>query len=150
MIKNGVVVTMDGSDRLLTDGAIYIEGSRIIDVGKTRDLEKTYKADEVIDASNGVIMPGLVNSHVHFTSVLRRGLEDDLPLKQWLGTLPWMGPRPPAELVAQLMSKEELAAAFRLVCLEMIKAGMTCYSAGAGLLRERYETGLTVRGKRSR
>jgi len=141
MIKNGVVVTMDESDRLVTDGAICIEGARIVDIGKTRDIEKTYKVDEVIDASNGVIMPGLVNSHVHFTSVLRRGVEDDLPLEQWLGTLPWMGTRP-AELVIQLVSKEELAAAFRLVCLEMINAGITCYSAGAGMLRERYESGL--------
>jgi len=93
-------------------------------------------------------MPGLVNSHVHFTSVLRRGVEDDLSLEQWLGTLPWMHTR-----ATQLVSKEKLAdwvennlgvvaAAFRLVCLEMIKAGITCYSAGAGMLSERYESGL--------
>jgi len=40
------------------------------------------------------------------------------------------------------LHKEQEIAAFRLVCLEMIKAGITCYSAGAGMLRERYETGL--------
>ncbi|MEA2089380.1 MAG: amidohydrolase [Thermoproteota archaeon] len=132
MIKNGFIVTMDKSDRLLTDGAICIEGPEIIDIGKTRDLEKTYRADEVIDASNGVIMPGLVNSHVHLTSVLRRGVEDDLPLEQWLCSGP----------PTQLASKGELVAAFRLVLLEMVKAGITCYSAGAGMLRERYESGL--------
>jgi len=48
----------------------------------------------------------------------------------------------PAQLASQLISEEERAAAFRLVCLEMIKAGITCYSAGAGLLREGYESGL--------
>ena len=127
---------MDESDRLLSDGAIYIEGARIINLGKTRDLEKTYKADEVIDASNGVIMPGLVNSHVHFTSVLRRGVQDDLTLEKWLSS-----PLSSTQLT-QLASKEELAAVFNLVCLELIKAGITCYSAGAGMLRERYESGL--------
>ncbi|MFB0543239.1 MAG: amidohydrolase family protein [Candidatus Bathyarchaeia archaeon] len=137
MVKNGFIVTMDESDRLLRDGAIYIEGSKIIDIGETRDLEKTYKADEVIDASNGVVIPGFVNSHVHFTSVLRRGVEDDLPLEQWLGTLS----RGSVHFTS-VLSEEELAAAFRLVCLEMIKAGITCYSAGSGMLRERYETGL--------
>jgi len=148
LIKNGTVVTMSRHHGIIEDGAIYTEGSNIIDIGKTRDLEKTYKADEVIDASNSVVMPGLVNSHVHFTSVLRRGVEDDLPLEQWLDTLPWMGTQ-----ATQMVSKKELArwsnlhrgleiAAFRLVSLEMIKAGITCYSAGAGMLRERYETGL--------
>jgi len=134
IIKNGSIVTMDESNRLLPQGAIYIEGSRIIGIGKMADLEKTYRADEVIDASNGVVMPGLINSHVHFSSVLKRGVEDNLPLEQWLATLT---PHP-----TQLASKEELAAAFRLVLLEMIRAGITCYSAGAGMLRERYESGL--------
>lgn len=132
---------MDKLDTLLLDGAIYIEDSKIDDIGKTEDLEKTYKVDEVIDASNSVVMPGLINSHVHFTSVLRRGVEDDLLLEDWLDTLPWMGPRP-IQQVTELISKEELAAAFRLVCLEMIKAGITCYSAGTGMLRARYESGL--------
>lgn len=127
-------MTMDKSDRLIPDGAIYIEGSKIIDVGKTRDLEKKYKADKMIDASNSIIMPGLVNSHVHFTSVLRRGVEDNLPLEQWLTSI---RPQP-----THLVREDELAAFFRLVCLEMIKAGITCYSAGAGMLRERYESGL--------
>ena len=142
MIKNGFIVTMDDSDRLVPEGAIYIEESKIIDIGKTRDLDKTYKADKIIDASNGVIMPGFVNSHVHFLSVLRRGVEDDLPLEQWLGSLPWFIPSRTVVPLHQLASKEELAAAYRLVCLEMIKAGITCYSAGTGLLRERYESGL--------
>ncbi|MFQ6124468.1 MAG: amidohydrolase family protein [Candidatus Heimdallarchaeota archaeon] len=87
-------------------------------------------------------MPGFVNSHVHFLSVLRRGVEDDLPLEQWLGSLPWFTPARTVVPLHQLASKEELAAVYRLVCLEMIKAGITCHSAGTGLLRERYESGL--------
>jgi len=139
MIKNGTLVTMNPHHGVVEHGAIYIEGQKIIDIGKTRDLEKKYRADQVIDASNSVVMPGLVNSHVHFTSVLRRGIEDDLPLEQWLRSLPWLGTGP---FLHQLLSKKELAAAFRVVCLEMIKAGITCYSAGTGLMRERYESGL--------
>ncbi|MFQ6124467.1 MAG: hypothetical protein ACE5R6_07675 [Candidatus Heimdallarchaeota archaeon] len=45
MIKNGFVVTRDASDKLVPEGAIYIEDSKIIDIGKTRDLDKTYKAE---------------------------------------------------------------------------------------------------------
>jgi hypothetical protein len=46
LTKNDGVVTIDESDRLSTDEAIYIEVARIIDLGKTLDLEKTYKADD--------------------------------------------------------------------------------------------------------
>jgi len=88
IIKNGFIVTMNECCTLLDDGAIYIEKSQIIDIGKTEALERTHRADEVIDASGSIVMPGLINSHVHFTSVLRRGIEDDLPLEGWLGTLP--------------------------------------------------------------
>lgn len=139
LIKNGFVLTMDERNRMLTDGAVYIEGAKIVHVGSTQELESTYKADDEIDATNSVVMPGLVNSHVHFTSVLKRGVEDDLPLEAWLDTLPWQRD---LTVLTELASKEELAAAFRLVLLEMIKAGITCYSAGAGMLRERYESGL--------
>ncbi|MEM3390491.1 MAG: amidohydrolase [Thermoproteota archaeon] len=128
---------MDKYDRLLTNGAIYIEGGKIIDIGKTQDLEETYKADEVIDASNNVVMPGLINSHVHFTSVLIRGIEDDLSLEQWIGS-DWTRQ-------TQMLSKEEHAAAFKLVLVEMIKAGITCYNqspTSAKMLREAYESGL--------
>lgn len=144
LIENGTVVTMSPHHGVIKDGAIYIEGPKIVDVGKTRDLEKAYRPDDAIDASNSVVMPGLVNSHAHFTSVLRRGVEDDLPLEQWLDTLPWMQGFKNKEMPVTIHPPNEriLAAAFRLVCLEMIKAGITCYSAGAGMLRERYESGL--------
>jgi len=128
MIENGILVTMDKSYRILDDGAIYVEGRRIVDIGKTKVLKKAHKADEVIDASNCVVMPGFINSHVHFTSVLGRGVEDNFTLEQW--------PSSPSP------TKEELAAAFRLVCLEMIKAGVTCYMNGAGQVDERYKSGL--------
>jgi 5-methylthioadenosine/S-adenosylhomocysteine deaminase len=123
---------MDSTNRLLDDGAVYIEGSKIVDVGRTRDIEGSYSADEIIDVEDNVVMPGFVNSHVHFTSVLGRGLRDDYPIEEWFGTGPPTG----------LASDKELAAAFDLVCLEMIKAGITCYNAGSKLLDERYKTGL--------
>lgn len=139
LIKNGFVVTMDERNSMLTDGAVYVEGAKIVQVGSTQELESAYKAHDVIDATNSVVMPGLVNSHVHFASVLKRGVEDDLPLEAWLGTLPWQRD---LRVLTELVSREELAAAFRLVLLEMTKAGITCYSAGAGMLQERYESGL--------
>jgi len=135
MIKKGFIVTMNKYNTIIPDGAVYIEESKIINVGKTREIEKAYKADEVIDALNSVVMPGLINSHVHFKTILRRGFGDNLSLEEWLSP---SSPGPPIHLA----TKEELAIAFKLVCLEMIKAGVTCYSSGAGFLEERYASGL--------
>ena len=76
-----------------------------------------------------VVMPGFINSHVHFGSVLGRGVEDNLPLEQWLSDLSPL----------QYAGKRDLVAASRLVCLEMIKAGVTCHMNGAGQVDERYK-----------
>lgn len=61
-LKGSFVVGFDGVEhRLLRDGVVVIEGNRIIDVGKTH----TGKVDRWIDAHGCLIMPGLINTHVH-------------------------------------------------------------------------------------
>ena len=50
LIKNGYVITVDEKRRIIKNGAVAIDGNKIVDVGKTDDLIKKYKADEVIDA----------------------------------------------------------------------------------------------------
>ena len=137
MIKNGSIVTMDEFHRIIENGAIYIEDQWIRDIGNTRNVEKAHRADIVIDAADSVVMPGLINLHVHFASSLMRGVEDDLPLEQWLSKQP-----PPG-----YMSEEWTTTASRLMCLEMIKAGVTCYLNGAmegkrAEIDERYRSGL--------
>ena len=50
---------MDPERRILTDGAIAIEGDRIVAVGKTKDLEPQYSsAQRIIDARDRVVLPG--------------------------------------------------------------------------------------------
>jgi len=40
LIKNGIILTMDPSQRIIEDGAVAIENSKIVAVGKTQDVEK--------------------------------------------------------------------------------------------------------------
>ena len=58
------IITMDEERRIIRDGAVVIEGSRITQVGKTADLAGV-AAERVIDADGMVLAPGLVNGHMH-------------------------------------------------------------------------------------
>ena len=64
IIDGGTVVTM-GSQGIIRDGAIVIEDSRIVDVGKSPDLKRKYSGYEKTNAKGKVIIPGLVNAHQH-------------------------------------------------------------------------------------
>ncbi|MCU0499748.1 MAG: imidazolonepropionase [Anaerolineae bacterium] len=50
---------------IIPDGAIAIQGERIIGLGPTETLEPLYHADQVIDAEGCVVCPGFVDPHTH-------------------------------------------------------------------------------------
>ena len=88
LIKNAtVLVTMDAQRREIKNGAVYIKGNVIQAVGATADLPQT--ADDVIDATGQVVMPGMVNTHHHMYQSLTRavGAAQDSELFGWLQTL---------------------------------------------------------------
>ena len=60
------IITMDGERRIIRDGAVVVEGSRITRVGKSAALADV-AADRVIDAPGMVIAPGLINGHMHIS-----------------------------------------------------------------------------------
>ncbi len=81
IIQNGIVLTMNPRREIIRDGAIVIEGSRIVDVGNSSVLKK-HKADVTIDAKNKIVMPGLVNLHFHPGTMIR-GVGEHMGLEQW-------------------------------------------------------------------
>ena len=60
------ILTMDPERRIIRDGAIVVEGSKITRVGKAADL-KGVAADKVIDGSEMVATPGFINGHLHIS-----------------------------------------------------------------------------------
>src|SRR5690554_775981 len=88
LAKNALVVaTMDDERREIPDGAIFVRDNVIEQVGPTADLPQT--ADEVLDLSGHVVIPGLVNTHHHFYQTLTRAVPDaqNKELFDWLVTL---------------------------------------------------------------
>lgn len=65
IVAHGVVITIDAGRRILDDGAVVIEGDRIIEVGPSQDILKRHQAPEIIDACQKAVMPGLVDVHAH-------------------------------------------------------------------------------------
>jgi 5-methylthioadenosine/S-adenosylhomocysteine deaminase len=83
LIKNAYIVTMNPG-RDLVSGNIYIENDRILALG-----EVNTPADRVIDAGGQVVIPGLIQTHIHLCQTLFRGQADDLELMDWLKLRIW-------------------------------------------------------------
>jgi 5-methylthioadenosine/S-adenosylhomocysteine deaminase len=120
LIKNASwLVTMDPERRILTDGAVAIENDRIVEVGKTNVVAGKFKAEKVIDAEGKLVMPGLIDTHVHNTQQLGRGLADGCEID--------------VHLLERLYGYEsamiEEDAYWAALCchLELIRAGTTCF-----------------------
>lgn len=86
LIKNGCLVTVNENRDVLYESALYVHGNIILDMGPTKILEERYagQADEIIDATDKILFPGLINTHNHLFQVLLKGLGDDMVLKDWL------------------------------------------------------------------
>jgi 5-methylthioadenosine/S-adenosylhomocysteine deaminase len=91
VLTGGRVVTMDPERRIL-DADIEVEAGRIAAIkkraargGKAR--QGTGAAN--LDCSGLVVLPGLIQAHIHLCQTLFRGLADDLALEDWLARRIW-------------------------------------------------------------
>lgn len=85
--------------------------------GVIRAVGEVAGGDRSLDASGGLVMPGLVNAHSHLAMTLLRGYADDKPLDRWLEEDIW-----PVEAA---LTPEDIRAGTELALLELIKSGTT-------------------------
>ncbi|GAB3703135.1 amidohydrolase [Halorubrum pallidum] len=107
-----------------SDVTIDRDAGTIVAVGETAvdgaDAAPPDEADETLDASGSLVIPGLVNAHTHVAMTLLRGYADDKPLGPWLREDIW-----PAE--AEL-TPDDIEAGAELGVLEMIRSGTTAFA----------------------
>ncbi|MBI3914229.1 MAG: putative aminohydrolase SsnA [Chloroflexi bacterium] len=122
LITNGTVVTLGANSRVIENGAIYIRGDKIADIGKTNLLISKYPRSLRLDARGKLVLPGNICAHTHFYGAFARGMS--LP--------PGPPPKTFPEILRQLWWKIDRALTLEdcrhsaLVCLvDAIRNGTT-------------------------
>ena len=120
LIEHAVIVSMDPERRLFRDGSVLIDGERIVQVGRAADVRPPRTPERVIDGRGRLVLPGFIDTHVHLSEHLSRGLmPDEVPVDRYVPD--WYVP-----LYASISPEEEMAAA-QLACLEMLRTGTTTF-----------------------
>jgi cytosine/adenosine deaminase-related metal-dependent hydrolase len=110
LVTGGTVVTMDGARRVV-DGDVLVNDGRIVAVGSGLTGART------LDASGCIVLPGLIQAHIHVCQTLCRGSADDLPLLEWLRERVW-----PYEAA---LDEKSMRACARLAAAELLLGGTT-------------------------
>lgn len=121
IVEGKYVATMDSERRLIPDGAVAIQGHRIAGVGKRSEINEEFVSDHVLNRSDSLITPGLIDTHTHAPMSLFRAFADDQRLEDWLHHFIF-----PAE--SKNVSPDFVRWGTRLACLEMVLAGTTTYT----------------------
>lgn len=123
LIKNGYVISMNKNREIFKNGSVLIEDDKIKAVGKVE--HSLVNADaEIYDVQGKIILPGLVNTHVHLSQQLGRGVADDVVLLTWLRERVW-----PYE---SSFNYEDSLISSTACCVELIKTGVTTFLEAGG------------------
>lgn len=124
LLKNGYIVTMAEDNETVYDGgSILIEDDKIVAVGKV-DPKQIKQDAEVVELNGRYVLPGFVNTHVHTSQQISRGVGDDVDFVTWLHDRMW-----PFE---SNMTEEDSYISTLATCLELIKSGVTSFAEPGG------------------
>ena len=114
IIRGGSILTMDDNFSIATGDVASRDGELVQVGGEYTPQDSDYS---IIDASGSLVMPGLVQSHVHMCQTLARGRADNMELLDWLHQVVW-----PYE---GALTRDDLSASANLAALELITGGTT-------------------------
>ena len=131
IFTHGTIITMNPNREIIDDGALLVTGDRIAAVGKTAELRSLHPDAQEVDLSNHIVMPGLIDTHVHLAQTMLRGVSEGKRLPDFSS---WLFAR--IFPLQGSYTTDDAAASARLGVLEMIKSGTTGFVEC--LLAERY------------
>jgi 5-methylthioadenosine/S-adenosylhomocysteine deaminase len=110
---------VDPNDGVREGIALAVQGNRIAAVAPDRELRARYRADRYLDASDRIVLPGLINAHTHASATLFRGYAPDVSGKAFFDRL-WR--------IEALLTDEDVYVGAMAGCLEMIRGGVTGFA----------------------
>jgi cytosine/adenosine deaminase-related metal-dependent hydrolase len=119
IFTNATIITMNAYREIIHNGAIAIRDNRIIAVDKASVIQERFDDDHMIDVGGKVIIPGLIDTHVHLAQALIRGCADDMSLIQWLCDRVWV--------LQGNYTHEDAYVSARLCMAEMLRSGTTTF-----------------------
>jgi cytosine/adenosine deaminase-related metal-dependent hydrolase len=128
LVKGGTIITIDPLRRIIQDGAVLLEDGVITQVGKASEVKPQQRAEFEVDSKAKIVLPGLVDTHVHLAQALIRGCADDTSLIDWLQKFVWP--------LQGNFDAEDGKVSTELCMLEMIRGGTTTFLES--LLHSRY------------
>ena len=114
LIRNGLVLLVDGAGWKTEKKDIRIERNRIARVGEDLPAEGC----TVIDATDRLVIPGLINAHTHAYMTMHRNYADDLAFFDWLDAV---------QRIEDYMTEEDVYWTTLLAIIEMLRSGTTCF-----------------------
>lgn len=117
LVTNGLVV--DAHHGVRENAALAVAGNRLIEVGPTSELASRYRAERILDATDKIVLPGLINAHTHASATLFRGYAADVAGKGFFDRM-WR--------IEALLTDEDVYVGALAGCLEMIKNGVTGFA----------------------
>ncbi len=135
LIRKGRVITRDDAQPYIPDGCVAVRDNLILEVGPTREIGSKYPGSTVIDVNGRVIMPGLINTHMHLYSTFARGmaLKDPPPndFQQVLERLWWR--------LDKVLTQEDVYYSALVPLMDCVKRGTTTvfdHHASPGAVRD--------------
>lgn len=116
-IKHVDVVTLDADGSILRDTDLLIEDGRIARIGT---VPEDTQAEEIIDGSHKVALPGFYNAHSHVPMTFERGWAEDLPFPRWLNERIWVA--------ESALTPEDVYWGAALAACEMIRSGTVAFN----------------------
>ncbi|MFW3615750.1 amidohydrolase family protein [Billgrantia antri] len=113
LLTHATVITMDPELGDLADGQVLVEDDRILAVG--HDLPS--EGAEVVDCGGGILIPGLVNAHMHTWQTALRGVAANWTLLEYFGHV--------HRGLATLFSPDDIRIATRMGALNQLNCGTT-------------------------
>lgn len=113
------LITVDPKRRVIRDAGFAVKGRKFVAIGKSDEIERAWRAPNVIDGKDCVVTPGFVDNHLHSSFQMSRGLADEANAQSFLfdHMYPYEG----------AMTEEDVYVSASLATIELLRHGVTCF-----------------------